>query len=139
MICCPSDFNKCHFKGHIIQYIILTDRKLRFNSFNVTSKRGVIPQYTPQGVYGLTVNETYEGIISFMTVYIIYCPYLDSTRDIQSNIPLCPKNTLASLRIYRGSGVHLLGNTGKYIPAARPIRRINSSNIALPERAILEV
>ena len=28
--------------------------------------------------------------------------------------------------------LHLLGNTGKYTPAARPIQRINFSNIALP-------
>ena len=36
------------------------------------------------------------------------------------------------LGLYRPVLLHLLGNTGKYTPAAGPIRRINSSKIVLP-------
>ena len=42
---------------------------------NIPPSEGYISQYTPKGVYGLIVNETYEGIISFMTAKMIYCPY----------------------------------------------------------------
>ena len=38
------------------------------------------------------------------------------------------------LGLYGPILLHLLGNTGKYTPAARPIRRINSSNMVLPGR-----
>ena len=64
-------------------YIILKDGILRFTSFNITSKQGIY--FTLSGVYRLIVHETYEGIISFMT---IYSPYQDSTWDIRSNITL---------------------------------------------------
>ena len=39
------------------------------------SSEAYILQYTPKGVYGLIVNETYEGIISFMIGKMIYCKY----------------------------------------------------------------
>ena len=55
----------------------------------LTPSKGYISQYTPWGVYGLVVNEIYEGIFSLMFVKMIYCPYKGSTRDIRSNIPLC--------------------------------------------------
>ena len=35
--------------------------------------------------------------------------------------------------------MYVQGNRGKYTPAARPIQRINSSNIALPVKTILKV
>ena len=76
------------YNVYILQYIILKNEILRFNSFNITSKRGYISQYTPQGVYGLIGNEINEEIISFIIVKMIYCPYQDSTLDIRSNIPL---------------------------------------------------
>ena len=41
------------------------------------------------GSYMLIVNEINERIICLMTFKMIYCPYEDSTQDIQSNIPLC--------------------------------------------------
>ena len=37
--------------------------------------KGYNSQYTPQGVYGLIVNEIKEGIISLLIVKMIYCPY----------------------------------------------------------------
>ena len=58
-----------------IQYIILKDGILRFNSFNITSKRGLYFTVHSLGRYGLFIDETYEGIIIFMTVKMIYCPY----------------------------------------------------------------
>ena len=33
------------------------------------------PESIRGGVYGLIVNKTYEGTISFITVKMIYCPY----------------------------------------------------------------
>ena len=73
----------------ISQYIILKDGLLRFYSVNITSKQGVYFTVHSLGVHRLIVNKTYEGNIRFMTVKIIYCPYEDSTWDIQSNIPNC--------------------------------------------------
>ena len=43
------------------------------------------------------------------------------------------------LGLYGPVLLHLLGNMGNIAPAAGPIRRINSSNIALPGRIILSV
>ena len=67
----PSGYISSYIPPHIIiqiQYIILKD--------------------------GIIVNETYEGIISFMIVKMIYCPHQDSTWDTLSNIPLCPRELL---------------------------------------------
>ena len=51
---------------------------------------------------------------------------------------MLPQQT-SLLGLYGPVLLHLLGNTGNNIaPAARPIRIINSSNIALPGRTIVE-
>ena len=62
-----------------------------------------------QGVYGLIVNDINEGIVSIMIVEMIYCPYQDSTRDIQSNIPLCLQELplVLPLGTSSGEGVYL--------------------------------
>ena len=36
---------------------------------------GYNSQYTSLGVYWLIVNETYDGIIIFMTIKMVYFPY----------------------------------------------------------------
>ena len=70
---------------------------LKFNFFNITSKQWVyISQSSPQGVYSSIGNETYEGIIVIRILQIIYCPYLDLTLDIQSNIALALGSSLFS-------------------------------------------
>ena len=80
--------------------------------------KGYILQYTAKGVYRLNVNETYKGIISFMIVKMIYCPYKDSTRDIRSNIALQLQEFPRALPFgtSSGEGVYLT----KY-PSSRPI------------------
>ena len=62
------------------QYIILKDGILRFYSFNITSQRGYISQYTPLGVYGLIVHEINQVNIILMIVknYIMSVLGLDS-------------------------------------------------------------
>ena len=40
-------------------------------------------------MYGLTVNDINDVFITLMIDQMVYCPFLDSTRDIHSNIPLC--------------------------------------------------
>ena len=75
-----SDSNGANpFKKYSIkQYGIL-----KLNSSVLPSIEGYISQYTPQGVYGLIVNEINKRILTIMIVKIIYCPYLDSTRVIR--------------------------------------------------------
>ena len=60
------------YNVYIVQYFILKNEILSFNSFNITSKRWYISQYST--VYGLIVNEINEEIISFIIVKMIYCP-----------------------------------------------------------------
>ena len=55
------------FNSHPMQYIIPKVEILRFNSFNITSKRGVYFTVHSPGSIRI-VNKSYDGIISFMTV-----------------------------------------------------------------------
>ena len=61
---------------------------LYLNSSALPSSEGYISQYTPQGVYGIILDQIIEVIITLMIVRMIFCPYQDSTYDIRSNIPL---------------------------------------------------
>ena len=102
---------------NMMQYAILKDEILKFNFSILPPSKGYISQYTPWGVYGLIVIETYEGIFSFMTVKMIYCPYQDSTQDIPPNIPLCLQELPRALPLGTpsGKGVYLT-----VYPSSRP-------------------
>ena len=53
---------------YIIHYIILNNGILKSNSSIFSRSKGYITEYTPQGVYGLIVNENNEVNISLMIV-----------------------------------------------------------------------
>ena len=69
-LCAHGLDNTIDWYGHLTQYIILKDGKLRFNSFNITSKQGVHSLGNGQIANGIN-----EKIINIMIVKIIYCPY----------------------------------------------------------------
>ena len=59
------------FYKHLCHYIILTNGILKTNTLIFPWSEGYITQYTPQGVYGLIVNENNEVNICLMIVKII--------------------------------------------------------------------
>ena len=49
-----------------VQYIIPNNGILKFNSSVLTSSKGYMSQYTPEGAFILIINEVNEGSISIM-------------------------------------------------------------------------
>ena len=61
-----------HARSQVLShYIILNNEILKSNASIFPRSKGYITQYTPEGVYGLIVNENNEVNISLMVVKMI--------------------------------------------------------------------